>query len=148
VVDGFPVEAELGADAGHVLQWAPDLQLALWYGPEATLERWRDDLLAHWPQASVGEEEAIVLPGGMPARRQRVELPAETAEGGFPTADAGFELRRFETPVRVTGAMALEHEGLPVLVSCTLPADEAGPALERLDHMLRPLGGGAWQALG
>ena len=141
VIDGVPVEDEIGTRAGHVLQWGPELQLALWYGPDATLERWREDLLARWPQARLGGEEEIALSDGSAARRQQVELPAETAEGGFPAAGGGIELRRFEKPARVSGAIALEHAGLPVLLACTVPAEDAKPMLESLAQRLRPLGG-------
>jgi hypothetical protein len=141
VIDGIPVDEEVGPRAGHVLQWGPKLQLALWYGPDASLERWRGDLLERWPQARISEEEEIALSDGSAARRQQVELPAETAEGGFPAAGGGIELRRFEKPVRVSGAIAFEHAGLPVLLACTVPAEDAEPMLESLAQRLRPLGG-------
>lgn len=137
VVDGVPVDAELGPDAGHVLQWADELQIGVWYGADGTIERWRGGIAESWPQAVLGPEETIALAGGLTARRRIAQLPPDRVEGGFATAGGGLELRVRETPAREVTAVALERDGIPVLASVT--ASGAGRAeAEHVVASLRP----------
>jgi hypothetical protein len=115
------VEEEPGR--GWLAQFAPPLELAVWYGPGQTLERWSTGVLETWPEASIGVEEAATA-CDVPARRQRAELPERpAATGGFPTAHGGIELRTQRFPARVTVALALKHQGIPVLATWTVDAD-------------------------
>jgi hypothetical protein len=134
VLADVAVEAELEPDAGRLLQWGQDVQIALWYGPDGTLERWASGMP---PSAELGPEEAIVLACGLAARRRVARLPAERAEGGFATSDGGIELRVQEVPAREVMAVALVQDGIPVLASVTAPED-GREAAEHVLGSLRP----------
>jgi hypothetical protein len=115
------VEEETGS--GWLAQFAPPLELAVWYGPGQTLERWRTGVLETWPEATLGPEEPATACEGA-ARRQRVELPERpAATGGFQTSHGGIELRTQRFPARVSVALALEPAGVPVLATWTVDAD-------------------------
>jgi hypothetical protein len=128
VVDGVPVDAELGADGGVVLQWADDLQIGVWYGADGTIARWAGGIAERWPEAVLGPEETVTLGEELTARRRIALLPADHAEGGFARLDGAIELRVRETPAREITAVALEYDGVPVLASVTSPAERRADA--------------------
>jgi hypothetical protein len=135
VVDSVPVDAELGPRDGHVLQWADELQIGVWYGAEGTIERWSSGIAESWPQAVLGPEDTIALAGGLTARRRVAQLPPDRAEGGFQSACGGVELRARETPAREVTAVALERDGVPVLASVMA----AGTGRREAEHVVASL---------
>jgi hypothetical protein len=128
VVDGVPVDAELGADGGVVMQWADELQIGVWYGAEGTIARWAGGIAEHWPRAVLGPEETVTLGDGLTARQRVALLPADHAEGGFARPDGTIELRAQETAAREATVVGLDRDGVPVLASVTSPADRRADA--------------------
>jgi len=137
VVDGAPVDAELGPDSGSVLQWADELQIGVWYGADGTIARWAGDIAETWPQALLGPEETVTIGDGLTARQRVALLPADHAEGGFARPDGAIELRVRETPAREVTAVALERDGVPVLASVTSPAERRADAAHVLASLRR-----------
>jgi hypothetical protein len=123
VVDGVPVEAELGREDGAVLQFADELQIGVWYGAEGTIATWAGGIAESWPRAVLGPEETVTLGGGLTARQRVALLPEDRAQGGFERPDGAIELRAHEMPAREVTAVALERDGVPVLASVTSPAE-------------------------
>ncbi|HEX5622708.1 MAG TPA: hypothetical protein VFX51_30050 [Solirubrobacteraceae bacterium] len=122
VVDGVPVDAELGRDAGTVLQFAGDLEIAVWYGADAEIDRWAGGIAASWPRAVLGPEETVTLGDELTVRQRVALLPPEHVEGGFEREDGGLELRVDERPAREATAVALRCGGIAMLASVTAPA--------------------------
>lgn len=137
------VSVDVGPRSGWLSQFAPPLELAVWWGPGQTLEGWRTGLLETWPEATIGEEEPATACDA-PARRQRAELPERPpATGGFQTASGGVELRVQRFPARVVVALALERATVPVLVTWTVDADREEELRPSERHFFRALQCGA-----
>lgn len=128
VVDGVPVDADVGPEDGSVLQYADDLLIGVWYGDDGTIARWAGGIAESWPRAVVGPEEEVTLGDGLTARQRVALLPADRAEGGFARPDGAIELRSNDTAAREVTAVALERDGVPVLASVTSPAERRADA--------------------
>jgi hypothetical protein len=137
VVDGAPVDAQLGDGGGSVLQFAAELEIAVWYGDDGTIARWAGGIAESWPRAVLGPEETVTIGDGLTARQRVALLPADRAEGGFPRPDGAIELRVRETPAREVTAVALERDGVPVLASVTSPAERRADAAHVLASLRR-----------
>jgi hypothetical protein len=138
VVDGVPLDAELGPERGHVLQRAEDVEIGVWYGHDGTIDRWSRGLARTWPEAVLEPEERIHLACGLPARRRVAHLPSESVEGGFRSADGSLEVRARSTPARETAAVAFVCDGVPVLASVSA-AGASFPLAQHVFGVLRPL---------
>jgi hypothetical protein len=108
-------------DGGWVMQFAPPVEIALWYGPGQTLERWRAGAESTWRDVTFGAEERWALCGA-DARRLEAQIPAgEAAEGAFPAPDGGLEFRpSAPPPATAVVVVGFEHRGTPVLLSWTV----------------------------
>jgi hypothetical protein len=128
VVDGVPVDAELGETDGSALQFADELQIGVWYGAGGSIDTWARGIAESWPRAVLGPEETVTVGEGLTARRRVALLPADHATGGFERDDGAIELRVRETPAREVTAVALERDGIHALVSVTSPAERRADA--------------------
>ena len=127
-IEAIGLGLELFADAevtrwdGGVLQFAPPVEIGVWYGADQTLERWREGAESTWPGIVIASEEELTL-CGVPARRIEAQIPlGEAAEGGFPAPDGGIEYRTVQPPAKVAVVAAFEHRGTPILLSWTVEA--------------------------
>jgi hypothetical protein len=127
-VDAIGLELELFADAevtrweGGLLQFAPPVEIGLWYGAGQTLERWRAGAESAWPGVTFAGERSVALCGA-PARLIEARIPAgEAVEGGFATAEGGLQYRT-EQPAAKTAVLAgFTHRETPILLSWTVEA--------------------------
>jgi hypothetical protein len=129
-IDAIGVELELFGDAeitrweGGLLQFAPPVEIGLWYGDGQTLDRWRAGAESTWPGLSFAEERSVAL-CGVPGRRVEVRIPAgAAAEGGFATPGGELELRRVQAPAKTAVVAAFVHRGTPILLSWTVVTDQ------------------------
>ncbi len=127
-IEAIGLELELLADGdvtrwdGGVLQFAPPVEIGVWYGADQTLERWREGAESTWPGIAFAAEEELSLCGA-PARRVEARIPpGEAAEGGFPAAEGGIEYRTVQPPAKIAVVAAFEHRGTPILLSWTVEA--------------------------
>jgi hypothetical protein len=128
-IDAIGVALELFGDAevtrweGGLLQFAPPVEIGLWYGDGQTLERWRAGAESTWPGLTCAEERTVTL-CGVPGRLLEVRIPAGApAEGGFSTPGGAMEFRRVQAPAKTAVVAAFAHRGTPILLSWTVEAD-------------------------
>jgi hypothetical protein len=127
-LDAIGLELELldGAEVtrwdGGLLQFAPPVEIGLWYGDGQTLERWRAGAESAWPGVTFAAERGLALCGA-PARLLEAQIPAgEAAEGGFETPAGGLELRTEQAPAKTAVVAAFVHRDTPILLSWTVEA--------------------------
>jgi hypothetical protein len=145
-IEAIGLEVELFADAevtrwdGGLLQFAPPVEIGVWYGADQTLERWREGAESTWPGIAFAGAEELTLCGA-PARRVEARIPTgEAAVGGFPAEDGGIEYRTNQSPAKIAVVAALEHRGTPILLSWTVEAarrDELREAEQRFFAALK-----------
>jgi hypothetical protein len=135
LVDGVPVDAVLEPGRGRVLQISEDLEIGVWYGPDATMEQWSRGIVQHWPDAVLEPEREMTIVDAVAARSRCARLPSERVEGGFETPGGVIELRERAIRARETIAVAFVYGDRPVLVSVSV----AGTARVMADHLTRSL---------
>ena len=109
---------------GSLLQFAPPVEIGVWYGAGQTVERWREGALQTWPGVTFAQ-----------GRLLEAWIPAQAgAEGGFPAPGGGVDYRGTGTPEKIAVVAGFEHGGTPVLLSWTVEAErreELRPAEQR-----------------
>jgi hypothetical protein len=139
-IEAIGVELDLfdGAEVtrweGGLLQFAPPVEIGLWYGEGQTLERWRAGAGTTWPGVTFADARSAALCGG-PARLVEAQIPAgEPAQGGFETGEGELEFRTSQQPAKTAVVAAFAHRDTPILLSWTVEAarrDELRAAEER-----------------